>query len=84
MKSSPIYNVIDNPKRRSDCSFGAGDRFTQTVRVGTSASNSHVLGTITVERHEITDGTVVFTMWLDGQVVRRGTLDGKDFTMDVE
>lgn len=81
MKSSPIYNIISNPKRKSDCSFGS-DGFTQTIQVGTSSRNSHELASISVERHALTDGTVVFTMWLDGQMVKRGTLDGKDFAFD--
>lgn len=81
MKSSPIYNIISNPQRKSDCSFGSAG-FDQTIRVGTSSSNSHELASISVERHEQTDGTVVFTMWLDGNIVKRGILSGKEFAQD--
>ena len=82
MKSSPIYNIISNPKRKSDCSFGS-DGFRQEIRVGTSASNSHTLGTISVERNFDDAGNAVFSMWLDGQLVRKGSLDGKGFQMEV-
>jgi len=81
MKASPIYNLINNPKRKSDCSFGAGDRFSQEIRVGTSSSNSHRLGSISVERYIDDDGLPVFSMYLDGILVKQGVLDGHDFTM---
>ena len=80
MKSSPIYNIISNPKRKSDCSFGS-DGFRQEIRVGTSSSNSHTLGNISVERHFDDDGLAVFSMYLDGKLVKQGVLDKQDFTM---
>ena len=80
MKSSPIYNIISNPKRKSDCSFGS-DGFTQQIRVGTSSSNSHELARITVERHFNDTGDAVFSMYLDGKLVKKGVLTGKDFEL---
>jgi len=80
MKSSPIYNIISNPKRKSDCSFGS-DGFRQEIRVGTSSSNSHELATISVERYTDDGGLTVFNMFLDGKLVKAGVLDKKDFTM---
>jgi len=79
MKSSPIYNIISNPKRKSDCSFGS-DGFRQEIRVGTSSSNSHTLANITVEMHD-ENGERLFVMFLDGKVVKKGILNGKDFEM---
>ncbi len=79
MKSSPIYNIIDNPRRKSDCSFGAGNRFTQQIQVGTSAGNSHTLASISVERHERSDGKTQFTLWIDNTLVKSGLLEGREF-----
>lgn len=81
MKSSPIYNIVINPGRKSDCSFGVSNRFAQEIRVGTSANNSHKLATISVEKFEMDDGTVKFNMWLDGMLIRFGTLDGQEFDL---
>ena len=79
MKSSAIYNRINNSARKSDCSFGAGNGFDQTVLVGTSSSNSHELARISVEKHYNDDDTVTFTLWVDGLMIKRGLLTGKDF-----
>jgi hypothetical protein len=81
MKSSAIYNRVNNSARKSDCSFGAGNGFDQTVLVGTSSSNSHELARISVEKYHLDDGTTMFTMFLDGAVVKRGILNGSDFEM---
>lgn len=78
MKSSPVYCNIYNPKRRSDCSFGS-DGFSQAIKVGTSSSNSHLLAEITVQH----DGNM-FTLWIDGVLIKRGTLDGQRFDMDLD
>ena len=78
MKSSPVYCNIYNPRRRSDCSFGS-DGFSQAIKVGTSANNSHSLAEISVQH----DGDM-FTLWIDGVLIKRGTLTGKDFDMTLD
>ena len=80
MKSSPIYSIIKNPSRKADCSFGSSDTFTQDIRVGTSASNSHTLGVITVEREVDNGGMAVFSMYHDGELLKQGVLAGKQYT----
>ena len=80
MKSSPIYSIISNPGRKSDCSFGSNG-FSQEIRVGTSASNSHYLGSISVQRRLLDDGRVEFSMYAGGMLVKQGILDGKEFEM---
>ena len=80
MKSSPVYAIINNSKRKSDCSFGS-DGFDMDVRVGTSSSNSHTLADISVQRHIDCDGYPMFTLWVDGVLVKKGRLVGKDFEM---
>ena len=79
MKSSPIYNIVNNPSRKSDCSFSARDNFSQDIRVGTSARNSHTLAEISVQRYRNDDGTVTFRLFLDGYPFREGTLNGREF-----
>ncbi len=81
MKSSPIYNIISNASRASDCSFGCKDSFWQDIRVGTSSSNSHTLAEISVQRHQLDDGTVEFNLFLDGALIKRGLLSGKEFAI---
>ena len=81
--SYPIWNTVTRePHYAGRMSFGAHESFKQTVRVGTSATNRHVLGDITVQRIEQADGTVEFALYLDNTMLRRGILDGKQFTRE--
>ncbi len=82
MKSSPIYNIVHNPGRVSDCSFGVKDYFSQDIRVGTSAKNSHSLADISVTRFVTDSGAVQFNLFIDGELFKRGHLIGKDFNFD--
>lgn len=83
MNSSSIYNRISRPSRhKTSADFGAGDGFEQTVLVGTSAKNSHTLGVIEVQRIAQADGRVEFALYLDNTMLRRGILDGKEFTRE--
>lgn len=83
MKSSPIYNIISNPSRKSDCLFGSVDGYRQDIRVGTSSVNSHTLAKISVEKHVRENGDATFNLFLDGVLVKKGTLKGKEFTFVV-
>jgi hypothetical protein len=58
--------------------FGAREEFKQTILVGTSATNSHELATITVKRHEVPGGACFFELRIDGAPVKRGHLVGKE------
>jgi hypothetical protein len=83
MRSSPIYNKVYIPGRAFDRSFGAdADGFSQDIRVGTSASNSHTLADIEVRRFSNDDGTKEFVLYLDGIPIKKGTLDGKEFELN--
>ena len=82
--SYPIYCKV----KRKDLgfakplAFGARESFEQTILVGTSATNSHELGIITVERRALPDSEVEFSLYLDDVLIRRGILDGKEFTRE--
>ncbi len=78
MKSSPVYCIINAEGRKTSPSFGSTG-FTQDIRVGTSASNSHTLAKIEVRRHENDDGTVTFVLFLDGKAIKTGLLEGKEY-----
>ncbi len=82
MKSSPIYNIIANYGRKGNASFGSNEGFTQDIRVGTSKTNSHTLGTISVERYVNDDGSVKFTLFIDGIPCKTGYLTGKQCAVD--
>src|SRR5210317_964972 len=79
MKSSPIYNKV-SIAGRNNRDFGAdADGFNQRILVGTSASNSHEFAEITVRRIELNDNKKEFIFFLDGEVIKRGILNGSDF-----
>ncbi len=76
----PIYNLVTRYEGGPAQNFGAREGFTQKIQVGTSAKNSHNLAVITVEKNTDADGRVNFSLWLDGECVKRGTLKGKEYT----
>ena len=79
MKSSPIYNKV-SIAGRNNRDFGAdADGFEQSILVGTSASNSHSFADISVKRIDRDNGTKEFIFFLDGDVIKRGILNGTDF-----
>lgn len=81
MKSSPIYNIVNNHGRKSDSSFGSSEGYSMDIRVGTSASNSHTLANVGTDFVDLEDGTREFRLWVDGEIVKRGILDGKEFAI---
>lgn len=84
MRQYPIWNSIYAVGgRESSSDFGAGDSFSQSVLVGTSSRNSHKLASIEVDRRMQDDGTMAFTLYVDGVVIKRGVLDGKKFDIDI-
>ena len=76
MKSSAIYHKVDIPTRKSDRSYGADDYSVDEIRVGSSASNSHTLGTVTV-RKEMSMGEVRFYLSVDGTCIKKSVFDDK-------
>ncbi len=78
----PIYCFINRNEGGASPQFGARKGFEQKIHVGTSRKNSHVFGALDVERYELDDGAVRFTMFLDGERVKSGVLRGKEFTQD--
>lgn len=85
MRQYPIWNTIDAVGgRKSPSDFGATGGFTQYVNVGTSSRNSHVLAEIVVERHVTKNGTIEFSLYVDSVMIKRGILDGREFSIDID
>ena len=81
MRQYPIWNQVHAPDyaQPSSKSFGAREGFDMTILVGTSRSNSHELADVIVRRNVQEDGTVKFSLIVDGVTIKRGILDGKNF-----
>ena len=80
MKKSVIYNFVNVPDRATAKDFGAGPLgFSQDIRVGTGSQNSHSLARLNVTRHVLDNGRVEFKLFIDGELIRRGILDGCEF-----
>jgi hypothetical protein len=69
-RSYPIWNKIQACIYKSDKSFGAKDHSKMEIMVGSSQSNSHLLGKIETIRKEY-DDEIHFKLKLDDIVIRR-------------
>lgn len=76
MRSYPIWNKIEACIYKSDKSFGAKDTSSNTILVGTSASNSHQLAKVVTTRREEGDN-VIFKLSVDGNVIKTLTMNKK-------
>ena len=74
MRSYPIWNEIQACIYKSSKSYGAKERNEVSVKVGTSASNSHnfVNHRTTHKIHE--DGTKEFRFFVDDKLIKRAVL----------
>lgn len=69
MKRRHIYSIVDNPDRRSDCSFGCDDRFSQDIRVGWGSADSHTIANITVQRNaSINQPGQAYAIYIDNEL----------------
>lgn len=85
MRQYPIWNAIHAVGgRKSSSDFGARESFQQHVYVGTSSRNSHKLALIEVEQRAQHDGTVEFALYVDSIMIKRGILDGKVLSIDID
>lgn len=85
MRQYPIWNDVRAVGgKKSPAHFGARDSFRQRVYVGTSSDNSHELALIEVERREQHDDTVEFALYVDSIMIKRGILDGRQFSIDID
>jgi len=74
MRSWPIWNQITACVYKSDKSYGVKATGEVTVKVGTSASNSHIFLRHTTTHRMLDNGDREYRFYLDGEVVRRAVL----------
>ena len=86
MRQYPIWNDINTRGgRESSSNFGVRYGYVQVVRVGTSSRNSHQFAKIEVHQRPVGDsGRVEFLLTVDDVMVKRGTLDGSEFSIDID
>mgnify|MGYP003640620396 FL=1 len=74
MRQWPIWNQITACVYKSDKSYGVKATGEVTVKVGTSASNSHVFLRHTTTHRMLDNGDREYRFYLDGEVIRRAVL----------
>tara|TARA_R110002020_G_scaffold385470_3_gene596390 strand:- start:4316 stop:4573 length:258 start_codon:yes stop_codon:yes gene_type:complete len=74
MRSWPIWIDVEACTYKSSKSYGARDTNSQTINVGSSASNSHELVKICTTRKEEGD-EIVFRFGVDGKVIKTLRMD---------
>ena len=74
MISWPIWNQITACVYKSDKSYGVKATGEVTVKVGTSASNSHIFLRHTTTHRMLDNGDREYRFYLDGEVIRRAVL----------
>lgn len=85
MKRRHIYVNVNNPDRRSDCSFGADSGFDLDICVGWGSGDSHLLANIAVARHTDPDHrSNTYTMYVDGEEYAAGVHRHGEFTFTVK
>ena len=74
MRSWPIWNLITACVYKSDKSYGVKATGEVTVKVGTSASNSHIFLRHATTHRMLDNGDREYRFYLDGEVIRRAVL----------
>ena len=74
MRQWPIWNQITACVYKSDKSYGVKATGEVTVKVGTSASNSHIFLRHTTTHRMLDNGDREYRFYLDGEVIRRAVL----------
>ena len=74
MRSWPIWNQITACVYKSDKSYGVKATGEVTVKVGTSASNSHIFLRHATTHRMLDNGDREYRFYLDGEVIRRAVL----------
>ena len=73
-RSYPIWNVITACIYGSDKSYGVKQTGDVEVRIGTSASNSHVFVRHSTTHRQLDNGDREYRFYVDGECIRRAVL----------
>jgi len=71
----PIWNEVEACIYKSSKSYGARDTGSVSVKVGTSASNSHHFVKHAVTHRINEDGSREYRFYVDGEIVKKATLE---------
>ena len=84
MASYPIWNKIQACIYKGSKCYGVKNEGTNEILIGTSKSNSHsfVKTRITHKKHD--DGTRTYHFYIDDQLYKIGTLEGKELTIKTQ
>ena len=80
-RSYPIWVSINSCSYQSPKSYGVRHHSDQYINVGTSGSNSHFFGKITLEHKDLGDNKHRYRLFIDDVLVKEGTVEGKEFSI---
>ena len=82
MKSYPIWNNIRACIYKSDKSYGVKETGDVEIRVGTSASNSHLFLRHSTTHRLLNNGDREYRFYIDGVCVRKAVLPKGKYTLE--
>ncbi len=82
MKSYPIWNNIRACIYKSDKSYGVKETGDVEIRVGTSASNSHLFLRHSTTHRALENGDREYRFYIDGVCVRKAVLPKGKYTLE--
>ena len=77
MRHYPIWHEVTACLYSSSKSYGGKDDSLDTIRVGSSKSNSHILGKVRTTRKEI-DNTIEFRLYVDDHLIKSMVFDNNN------
>lgn len=82
MKSYPIWNNIRACIYKSDKSYGVKETGDVEIRVGTSASNSHLFLRHSTTHRILENGDREYRFYIDGVCIRKAVLPKGKYTLE--
>ena len=82
MKSYPIWNNIKACIYKSDKSYGVKETGDVEIRVGTSASNSHLFLRHSTTHRILENGDREYRFYIDGVCIRKAVLPKGKYTLE--
>ena len=82
MKSYPIWNNIRACIYKSDKSYGVKETGDVEIRVGTSASNSHLFLRHSTTHRILENGDREYRFYIDGVCIRKAVLPKGKYTIE--
>lgn len=84
MRQYRIWNNIHTVGgRKSSADYGASERDSRTIFVGTSSRDSHEFARVETTCDVLDDGALQFSLWVDGRLIKRGIVDRGEYGQTV-